>query len=148
MGVRRRLRRTSSVSSDDVCVSVQGHSDDGARVAYAKRKKADSMAVIVIQVLVLVFLAAFTLYAYYFFDHFHFHVTQFYAHHAEDHHAQHLMGHHMLKQEKNATAAFQYFRRSADQGHPQSAYNLAVGHLSGYKTDVAKGQASAGVKRV
>ena len=57
-----------------------------------------------------------------------------------DHHALHLMGHHMLKDEANATAAFQYFRQSADSGHPESAYNLAVGHLSGYKTDVAKGK--------
>lgn len=140
MGLRRRLRRTSSVSSDELCVSVQGQRDDRVRIPFAKRKKADSRLVISMQVALILFLVLFVAYAYYYFDDFHFHVTKFYAHHVGDHHALHLMGHHMLKDQANATAAFQYFRQSADSGHPESAYNLAAGHLSGYKTDVAKGE--------
>ncbi|KAF8767699.1 hypothetical protein HNY73_020612 [Argiope bruennichi] len=42
---------------------------------------------------------------------------------------------------RNHTAAFQWFRKAADQGHPHSAYNLAVGHMQGYDTDVKKGEA-------
>ena len=30
-------------------------------------------------------------------------------------------------------------RKAADQGHPHASYNLAVGHLKGYKTDVKEG---------
>ena len=29
-----------------------------------------------------------------------------------------------------------WFRMAAQQGHPQSSYNLAIGHLSGMKTDL------------
>lgn len=140
MGVRRRLRRTSSVSSDELSISVQGQRDERAKVAFAKRKKPDSWTVVVTQIGILILLASLTAYAYCYFDHFHFHVAKFYAHQTDDHHAQHLMGHHMLKDQANTTAAFEYFRRSADRGHPESAYNLAVGHLSGYKTDVQKGE--------
>ena len=30
-------------------------------------------------------------------------------------------------------------RKAADQGHPHAAYNLAVGHLRGYETDLKPG---------
>jgi TPR repeat protein len=45
----------------------------------------------------------------------------------------------LLKERTNSSAAFHWFRQSANRGHPHSAYNLAAGHLSGYKTDVQKG---------
>ena len=142
MGLRRRLRRTSSVSSDDLSVHVLSqHEDQPPKgVIFAKKKKPDEKWFQVLQVLFVIVLICATAYIYYFFSHFHFHLTKFYAHHVNDHHALHRMGHHMLKDNKNATAAFEYFRRSADQGHPESAYNLAAGHLSGYKTDVKKGK--------
>ena len=35
----------------------------------------------------------------------------------------------------------EWFARAATQGHPQSSYNLAIGHLSGLKTDLEPGQA-------
>ena len=59
----------------------------------------------------------------------------------DDHHAQHELGHKLLKDKTNLnqSAAFQWFRKSADKGHPHAAYNLAAGHLSGYQTDVEKG---------
>ena len=33
-----------------------------------------------------------------------------------------------------------WFRKAADQGHPHASYNLAIGHLTGLKTDVAQGE--------
>lgn len=118
----------------------------------------------------------FALYVYHAFDHFHWHLTHFYAHHWDDAHAQHVMGHKILARHNasgerhahatghwarvgdprplhhlaaaserhaahvNVSHAFHWFRKAADKGHPESAYNLAVGHLSGYKTDVRKGE--------
>ena len=140
MGLRRRLRRTSSVSSDELLVSVHETSEDRPKVRYAKKKKPDSKLVVALQIAIVLILVFFTLYVYHYFEHFHFYVTKFYANHANDHHAQHRMAHHMLKDRANTSAAFEYFRKSADQGHPESAYNLAAGHLSGYKTDVRKGE--------
>ena len=37
--------------------------------------------------------------------------------------------------------AMQWFRKAADQGHPHASYNLAIGHLTGVKTDVLPGEA-------
>ena len=34
-----------------------------------------------------------------------------------------------------------WFERAAAQGHPYSSYNLAVGHLTGMKTDLEPGKA-------
>ena len=34
-----------------------------------------------------------------------------------------------------------WFRKAADQGHPHSSYNLAIGHLNGIETDVKPGEA-------
>lgn len=78
-------------------------------------------------------------YTYGYFDHFHYHLTHFYASTWDSHHAQHVLGHKLLKDQKNSSAAFHWFRKSADRGHPHSAYNLAAGHLSGYRTDVKQG---------
>lgn len=76
---------------------------------------------------------------YVFFEHFHFHLTHFFASVWDDHHAQHVLGHKLLKDRANTTSAFYWFRKSADKGHAHSAYNLAAGHLSGFRTDVKKG---------
>lgn len=32
--------------------------------------------------------------------------------------------------------AMEYFKKASDQGHPHSAYNLAIGHLKGMKTNI------------
>lgn len=139
MGLRRRsVRRNSSVSSEELSVSIL-QDPQNPKIRFAKKKKADSNLIIGLQVAGVICVLLATAYVYYCFEHFHWHITWFYAHHTNDHHAQHKMGHLMLKDRKNTTAAFEYFRRSADQGHPESAYNLAAGHLSGYKTDVEKG---------
>ena len=39
----------------------------------------------------------------------------------------------------NLVDVFVFYRKAADQGHPHASYNLAVGHLKGYKTDVKEG---------
>ena len=59
----------------------------------------------------------------------------------DDSHAQHTLAHKLLKKGDNHSAAFHWFRKSASKGHPHSAYNLAAGHLSGYPTDLQKGEA-------
>ena len=33
----------------------------------------------------------------------------------------------------------EWFRLAAQQGHPKSSYNLAIGHLSGMKTNLEVG---------
>ncbi|OQR77621.1 hypothetical protein BIW11_06961 [Tropilaelaps mercedesae] len=63
--------------------------------------------------------------------------------------AQHVLGHRYLNGsgvERNHSEAMKWFRKSADQGHPHSAYNLAVGHMQGVPTDVAKGEARKLIK--
>ncbi|KAH7986606.1 hypothetical protein HPB52_024844 [Rhipicephalus sanguineus] len=71
----------------------------------------------------------------------HFHLNHMYAH-AGHAHAQHVVAHKYLHGNgvpKNSSMAFYWFRKSADQGHAHSAYNLAVGHMQGFPTDVQKG---------
>ena len=34
----------------------------------------------------------------------------------------------------------EWFREAANKGHPHASYNLAIGHLNGYKTDVQPGE--------
>lgn len=91
------------------------------------------------QVIAVVASLAFTYYVYYHFDHFHFNLVHFYATKMDDSHAQHTLAHKLLKKGDNHSAAFHWFRKSASKGHPHSAYNLAAGHLSGYPTDLQKG---------
>ena len=35
----------------------------------------------------------------------------------------------------------EWFKKAAEQGHPHSSYNLAVGHLNGLQTSVVPGEA-------
>ncbi|GFY44259.1 uncharacterized protein TNIN_480881 [Trichonephila inaurata madagascariensis] len=115
----------------------------GGKVVLAKKKKPQSWIYTILEFAALSSIVALLYYSYFHFDHLHFHVTHMYAQmgHA---HAQHAMGHKYLNGagvKRNHTAAFQWFRKAADQGHPHSAYNLAVGHMQGYDTDVKKGEA-------
>ncbi|XP_037502638.2 secretory immunoglobulin A-binding protein EsiB, partial [Rhipicephalus sanguineus] len=78
----------------------------------------------------------------------HFHLNHMYAH-AGHAHAQHVVAHKYLHGNgvpKNSSMAFYWFRKSADQGHAHSAYNLAVGHMQGFPTDVQKGEAKKLIK--
>lgn len=40
----------------------------------------------------------------------------------------------------------EWFHKAAEQGHPQAAYNLAVGHLRGHKTNLQPGWEAKWVK--
>jgi TPR repeat protein len=42
--------------------------------------------------------------------------------------------------------AMEWFRLAAQQGHPRSSYNLAIGHLSGLKTNLEVGDAHELIK--
>nr|XP_027232485.1 uncharacterized protein LOC113823951 [Penaeus vannamei] len=82
-------------------------------------------------------------------DHMHFHITKAYAHlgHLD---AQATVGHKLLMGkgvEKNHTAAMEWFKKASDQGHPHAAYNLAVGHLQGYKIGLKPGDAHELIKK-
>ncbi|KAG8197555.1 hypothetical protein JTE90_007291 [Oedothorax gibbosus] len=115
----------------------------GGKVVLAKKKKPEGWIVFVIEVSAVVSVLCLLYYAYFHFEHLHFHVTHLYAKMGHTH-AQHAMGHKYLNGagvDRNHTAAFQWFRKAADQGHAHSAYNLAVGHMQGYDTDVKKGEA-------
>ncbi|RWS07697.1 hypothetical protein B4U79_07540 [Dinothrombium tinctorium] len=144
MGLRRR--RNSSISSEDCLLqtSAENNNDNNnlrlIKARLAKRKKADGRLAVSLQILAVTTSIAFTLYTYFYFEHFHANIVHIYADKMDDHHAQHTLGHKLLKDNRNTTGAFHWFRRSADNGHPHSAYNLAAGHLSGYKTDVKKGK--------
>lgn len=35
----------------------------------------------------------------------------------------------------------EWFKKAAEQGHPHSSYNLAVGHLNGLQTSLVPGEA-------
>ena len=38
--------------------------------------------------------------------------------------------------EKHEEMAMNWFKKAADQGHPHSSYNLAIGHLKGLKSPI------------
>ncbi|RWS26936.1 hypothetical protein B4U80_01945 [Leptotrombidium deliense] len=139
-----RRRRGSSVSSEEALLpNAENENVDRnrkVRFLFAKRKKPDGPIMIAFQISVVVVAVALSLYTYFYFEPFHRYVTHVYAHTFDDKHAQHALGHKLLINDKNETGAFHWFRRSADNGHPHSAYNLAAGHLSGYNTDVKKGE--------
>ncbi|XP_074603837.1 uncharacterized protein LOC141857260 [Brevipalpus obovatus] len=142
MGLRRR--RLSSQSSGELAESINSFKNSTPtkpiRIAYAKRKKSESCFMKIIQTLAIAFCVLLMYYTYYHFEHFHSNVVHFYATKWDDHHAQHSLGLKILNNRQNESAAFHWFRKSAEKGHPHSAYNLAAGHLSGYQTDVQKGE--------
>ncbi|KAH9398347.1 hypothetical protein TYRP_018994 [Tyrophagus putrescentiae] len=135
-----RRRRKSSACLDRQDSTSEMRTLLGPVVNYARRKKPDSKRVIALQFILVVAVLGLAAYTYCHFEHFHFHLTHFYASTWDSHHAQHVLGHKLLKERRNSSAAFHWFRRSADRGHPHSAYNLAAGHLSGYRTDVKQGE--------
>ncbi|KAK3085399.1 hypothetical protein FSP39_002740 [Pinctada imbricata] len=115
----------------------------GGKVFLARRKKPDPLYVRVIEALVLICTLSFALYAYYYFDHLHFHVTYAYAWLGYPA-ANHQVGQRYLHGkgvEKHMEKAMEHFKKAADDGHPHASYNLAVGHLKGYKTGLRPGEA-------
>ncbi|XP_048768025.2 secretory immunoglobulin A-binding protein EsiB-like isoform X1 [Ostrea edulis] len=58
--------------------------------------------------------------------------------------ANHQIGQRYLHEkgvEKHILKAMEHFKKAADQGHPHAAYNLAIGHLKGYKSGLKPGEA-------
>lgn len=85
---------------------------------------------------------------YFHFDFFHYRLCTVYASlgHAD---AQHIVGERLLHGrgvEKDQLQAMEWFRLAAQQGHPKSSYNLAIGHLSGLKTNLEVGEAQELIK--
>ncbi|CAI5784609.1 immunoglobulin A-binding EsiB-like [Podarcis lilfordi] len=75
------------------------------------------------------------------YENFHFHVAHMYAHLGYPS-AQHIVGQRYLKGagvEKNEEKAMQWFRQAAEQGHPHSSFNLAVGKLKNMTTILEEG---------
>ncbi|XP_072340234.1 uncharacterized protein [Scyliorhinus torazame] len=73
-----------------------------------------------------------------YYETFHLHLTHTYAHlgYATAQHSigqRYLQGHGVVK---NDETAMKWFRKAADQGHPHSSYNLAVGKLKELTSDV------------
>ncbi|XP_071552800.1 uncharacterized protein [Panulirus ornatus] len=113
----------------------------GGKVYLARKKKPDSWLCILLQVMVIGGAVGVVYYAWYHADHFHYHVTKAYAHLGHSH-AQATVGHKLLNGkgvEMNHTAAMEWFKKAADQGHPQAAYNVAIGHLQGHTTGLKPG---------
>ncbi|XP_015930694.1 uncharacterized protein [Parasteatoda tepidariorum] len=115
----------------------------GGKVVLAKKKKPESWFYTFLELTAFSFVLALLYFSYFHFDYLHFHVTHLYAHIGHSP-AQHAIAHKYLNGkgvERNHTAAMDWFRKAADQGHPHSAYNLAVAHMQGFDTDVKKGEA-------
>ncbi|KAL5022433.1 hypothetical protein ScPMuIL_001588 [Solemya velum] len=115
----------------------------GGKVYLARRKKPDPWHVRILEGMLLCLTLSFGLYAFFYFENLHFHVTHAYAWMGYDS-AQHQVGQRYLHGkgvEKHQERAMEWFRKASDQGHPHAAYNLAIGHLKGIKTDVKQGEA-------
>uniref|UniRef100_A0A8C3HSM7 Uncharacterized protein n=1 Tax=Chrysemys picta bellii TaxID=8478 RepID=A0A8C3HSM7_CHRPI len=72
------------------------------------------------------------------YENFHFHVAHMYAHLGYPN-AQHIVGQRYLQGtgvEKNEEMAMHWFREAAEQGHPHSSFNLAVGKLKNMTMEV------------
>ena len=68
----------------------------------------------------------------------HVNVIKAYAHMGFDT-AQHELGNrylHGVGLERHEGKAMEWFKKAADQGHPHSSYNLAVGHLKGLPSPI------------
>lgn len=115
----------------------------GGKVYLARKKKPDTWLCFGIQVFLVIFAFGMMYYAWYHTDHMHFHATKLYGH------LGHMQAQAMTAEkylhgkgvERNHSEAMVWYKKAADQGHPHSAYNLAVGHLQGLNVGLLPGQA-------
>ncbi|XP_005103522.1 secretory immunoglobulin A-binding protein EsiB [Aplysia californica] len=137
--VRQRLlseREEANVKWDPQSLPLK------AKLKLARKANEDPTYVRVLEVLMVIFTVVGALYCWFYFDNVHFHVTHAYAHLGYDV-AQHQVGQRYLHGkgvEKHPDKAMEWFKKASDQGHPHAAYNLAVGHLKGYKTELRPGE--------
>uniref|UniRef100_K1PI67 Death ligand signal enhancer n=1 Tax=Magallana gigas TaxID=29159 RepID=K1PI67_MAGGI len=142
-GLRQRLIPDSEAPSD-----WDSDLPYGGKVYLARKKKPDptywhNVFGCFVQAVVLISTLSFALYAYYYFDHLHFNVTYAYAWLGYPS-ANHQIGQRYLHGkgvEKHIGKAMEHFKKAADQGHPHASYNLAIGHLKGYKSGLKPGEA-------
>lgn len=159
--LRRRLNKNvddaQDADSDDDEIDLDGL-PFGGKVYLPRRKKPDSYICITIQLFLVVAVVFLGYYMYYYYDHVHVNVIKAYAHLGFDA-AQHELGNRYLHGspnlfknvfyvtyykmlylgvgvERNGNEAMHWFKKAADQGHPHSSYNLAIGHLKGLKTPI------------
>ena len=112
----------------------------GGKVYLPRKKLQDPLWIRIWEISAIVFTVCFALYAYFYFDHLHFNVTKGYAHLGYPA-AQHQVGQrhlHGVGTPKDHHQAMEWFKKAADQGHPHASYNLAIGHLKGYRKDLLK----------
>ncbi|KAH9499792.1 hypothetical protein Btru_077837 [Bulinus truncatus] len=113
-----------------------------SKLRLARKAKEDPMYIYVLEILMIFLTIAAALYCWFYFDNVHFHVSHAYAHLGYDV-AQHHVGQRFLHGkgvDKHPEKAMEWFRKAADQGHPHASYNLAIGHLKGFKTDLKPGE--------
>ncbi|XP_025060048.1 uncharacterized protein LOC112550297 [Alligator sinensis] len=82
------------------------------------------------------------LYIFVCYENFHFHVAHMYAQ-LGYRNAQHIVGQRYLQGagvEKNEDMAMHWFRQAAEQGHPHSSFNLAVGKLKNMTMALEEGE--------
>ncbi|XP_053655533.1 uncharacterized protein [Cherax quadricarinatus] len=115
----------------------------GGKVYLARKKLPDSWLCVFLQVLVVAGALGLLYYGLYYTEHMHYHIVKAYAHLGYKD-AQATVGHKLLNGkgvEVNHTAAMEWFKMAADQGHPEASYNIAVGHLQGHPTGLEPGDA-------
>lgn len=134
----------------------------GGQVYLGRTKKPEGWMCIAFLVVCLFACLVLLYFCYFHFHWFHFHVTHAYAQLGHVH-AQHVVGERLLHGKgvpKDQVIELQFsmcailfsgkyclqelamkwFRKAADQGHPHASYNLAIGHLTGIRTDVYPGE--------
>lgn len=148
--------RTNNVDDDDDEEDLD-ELPFGGKVYLPRRHKPDSYACVALQVALVVGVLALIYYAYYYYEHMHVHVVKAYAHLGFDT-AQHELGNRYLHGgytanelkwtkihrglfpgagvEQDERKAMEWYKKAADQGHPHSSYNLAIGHLKGIRTAI------------
>ncbi|GAB6023715.1 hypothetical protein CHUAL_008474 [Chamberlinius hualienensis] len=138
IGLKRRnrykLRKGVDVKTENENSSLPFE----GKVVLAKEKKPDGWLMIILQVGILCFCLVLLYFSFNRPELLQFYVTWFYAHLGHSH-AQHLIGQKYLQGyavEKNRDQAMHWFKKAADQGHPEASYNLAVAHLKGIPTHI------------
>uniref|UniRef100_A0A6A7G815 ERAD-associated E3 ubiquitin-protein ligase component HRD3A-like n=1 Tax=Hirondellea gigas TaxID=1518452 RepID=A0A6A7G815_9CRUS len=115
----------------------------GGKVYLARKKKPDTWLCIALQVVLVGLAVGLVYYAWYHTDHMHFNTIKLYGHYGHMQ-AQAITAEKYLHGkgvERNHSMAMVWYKKAADQGHPHSSYNLAVGHLQGLDVGLRRGQA-------
>ncbi|XP_068798114.1 secretory immunoglobulin A-binding protein EsiB-like isoform X1 [Struthio camelus] len=130
--VQRKRKGRSQVSSVPTCET--NLSPRSKKLSHSEWSKWELSAIVITGLLLLYVLLCY--------ENFHFHVAHLYAHLGYPN-AQHLVGQRYLKGagvDKNEDMAMHWFRQAAEQGHPHSSFNLAVGALKNMTVALEEGE--------